>query len=259
MTFRTLCLLPLVLLTRAPAKAQLRPVEVPLRADHQLARRLAEHRCRGCDCLEGQCFTPVCDCTLPVTQEWAEGMLAAIIRVLSPVLNGFDGHEVALRVRVVDPETLGTFGGAEAQAVYQLGSIRISNRLSRHDAVAVLAHEFGHAWHEAHNPAFARAGATQVEGFAEWVAYQALRRFGDQVGSESIKTNVDPIYGDGFRFYLRAEREQGIAKVLAIAATWVDLDGTRISDEERIARPAPLHVSRTAVAAPTTENEPIFR
>lgn len=161
-------------------------------------------------------------------------MLASTIRVLSPVLNGFDGHELALRIRVVDPATLGIGGGEEAQGIYDAGGIRISARLTRREAGAVIAHEFGHAWHDAHNPLSAKARQSQVEGFAEWVAYQALRRFGDQVGAEAITTNVDPIYGGGFRFYRQLEKEQGPEAVLTVASTWLDLQGTRVPEDATI-------------------------
>lgn len=211
-----------LLLALLASLAWARPVEILLRPPH------AAHLCPGCECDRYECFTPCCDCTLALTQPWAEVMLQRIQAVL---VKGF-GERMAvpgqLRVQLVNPALLTRYGGDGVQGVYNEGTISISQLLSRREAVAVLAHEYGHAWQFAHHPQVDDVDDALREGFAEWVALQALKRFGYGSGGDILRANRDPVYGGGLRWFLQVEKQFGVEVVFEQAVTWLDTRGRRL-------------------------------
>lgn len=133
-----------------------------------------------------------------------------------------------LRVRLVDPQRL-LADGDGVQGLYEDGLISISSQLSRREAVAVLAHEYGHAWQFSNHPRVDDVDNSLREGFAEWVALQALLCFGDGSGGDVLRSNRDPVYGGGLRWFLQVEKNFGVEAVFTQATTWLDTRGERIS------------------------------
>lgn len=211
-----------VLLVLLCAAAWAQPVEILLRPPH------AAHLCPGCECERYECFTPCCDCTLPTTGPWSEVMLERVRMVL---VKGF-GERLnvpqKLRVKLVNPALLTRYGGDGVQGVYNDGEILVSQLLSRRQAVAVLAHEYGHAWQFANHPQVDDVDDALREGFAEWVALQALKRFGYGSGGDILRSNRDPIYGGGLRWFLQVEQNFGLDVVFEQAVTWIDTRGKRL-------------------------------
>lgn len=197
-----------------------RPIEIQLRPPK------APNTCPGCDCGQYECFTPCCDCTLPVHGPWCEVMLERIIERLVGALGERMRIPTRLTVRVLEPARL--LQGDGVQGLYEEGRISISSALSRRQAVAVLAHEYGHAWHEANHPAFDRVDNSLREGFAEWVALQVLKRYGEGSGGDLLRSNRDPVYGGGLRWFLQVESHFGREAVFEQARTWMDPNGTRL-------------------------------
>jgi hypothetical protein len=138
-----------------------------------------------------------------------------------------------LRVRLVNPALLTKYGGDGVQGVYNDGEILVSELLSRREAVAVLAHEYGHAWQFAHHPQVDDVDDALREGFAEWVALQALKRFGYGSGGDILRSNRDPIYGGGLRWFLQVEKSFGVDVVFEQAVTWIDTRGKRLPPARR--------------------------
>ncbi len=75
----------------------------------------------------------------------------------------------------------------------------------------VAAHEWAHAWQMENAPLL--YDATLREGFAEWVAYTALRARGEQEAAERMLARED-IYGDGLRQLIRLEEQWGAPGVI---------------------------------------------
>ena len=222
--------LALFLLLTGAAFAQDVPVEVPVVAPYASAppppKKKRIETCPGCDCAWADCFTPMCDCRLPVNPEWGQAMLAREREVLELAYPDRLQVRRAIKVKVVDP----TFRGKweHVQGYYGEGVIQLSSILSRRDAAAVLAHEYGHAWQAENHPGWETAESVLVEGFAEWVAYQVMKRLGDYAATDKIKRNVDPVYGRGVRWYLGVEAEKGVGLVWEMATSWMDMRGTRL-------------------------------
>lgn len=133
-----------------------------------------------------------------------------------------------LVVRLVDPAHLLQHGGDGVQGVYADGVITLNRYLSRREAVATLAHEYGHAWQAAFHPGYDEVDGTLREGFAEWVALQALRQFGEGSGGDLLRSNRDPVYGGGLRWFLQVEKNFGREVVFTQATTWLDVRGRRL-------------------------------
>ncbi len=134
-----------------------------------------------------------------------------------------------LVVRLVDPARLLQHGGDGVQGVYADGVITLSRTLTRREAVATLAHEYGHAWQAANHPGYDEVDGTLREGFAEWVALQALRQFGEGSGGDVLRRNRDPVYGGGLRWFLQVEKHFGREVVFTQATTWLDVRGRRLT------------------------------
>lgn len=232
----------LLVLLALTGLAGAQPVEILLRPPHP------DHLCPGCECERYDCFTPCCDCTLAPTEPWAQVMLQ---RIQALLVKGFGPRmqlSGPLRVRLVNPALLTKYGGDGVQGVYNDGVITISQLLTRREAVAVLAHEYGHAWQFANHPRVDDVDDALREGFAEWVALQALKRFGYGSGGEILRANRDPVYGGGLRWFLQVEQNFGVETVFEEAVTWLDTRGTRIS--------APALRKTEPIAVPAEEKTP---
>ncbi len=193
-----------------------------------LTALVAAKNCTGCDCPADDCFTPCCDCTLPVTRAWCEGTLSRVRLRLAGALGERMQVKRPLRLRVVGPEQLLRYGGDGVQGVYDDGQISVCSVLTRRQAVAVLAHEYGHAWQDENHPGYDKVDNSLREGFAEWVALQALKRFGFGSGGEILRSNRDPVYGGGLRWFLQVESNFGREAVFEQATTWLDVNGSRL-------------------------------
>lgn len=68
--------------------------------------------------------------------------------------------------------------------------------LPRAQLVQIIAHEIGHAWQMENNPVLEDPVA--VEGFAEWIAYQALLACGETSLAQNMLVRED-LYGEGLR------------------------------------------------------------
>jgi hypothetical protein len=84
----------------------------------------------------------------------------------------------------------------------------------------VVAHELGHAWlaQFASRP----ADPAVEEGVCELIAYAWLKRSGAPYAEElrdEIRTNPDPVYGNGFRTVHTAVQRHGLATVLESMST----------------------------------------
>lgn len=227
-----------------------------------------EDLCPGCDCPRDFCYTPNCDCRLPVTQAWANEMehqLQARLEQAFPVHRKQESTpppadtevvvaesepaaetpppmpKVAaptsnfllkrpITVLVIDPQNLVHFGSDQVMGYYGNGRLSISSELSRRDAVTVIAHEMGHAWQAENNPQYAHVDGFLAEGFAEWVAYQALKCYGDGASAYKIRSSQDALYGGGLRYFLNLENQGGSALVFETAKTWLDGKGTRVGN-----------------------------
>ena len=77
--------------------------------------------------------------------------------------------------------------------------------------IQTVAHEWGHAWHRENCPLL--NDPTTCEGFAEWVAYKALRELGAAKQAAAM-TKRDGLYGEGLRKMLALERQRQFAGVL---------------------------------------------
>jgi hypothetical protein len=134
-----------------------------------------------------------------------------------------------LRVKLVDPTKMVGYGAGEGvQGVYADGLITLSSTLDRRQAIVVLAHEYGHAWQSTFHPGYEEVDGALREGWAEWVALQALRRFGEGTGGDALRSNRDPVYGGGLRWFLQVEKNFGREAVFQQATTWLDTNGARI-------------------------------
>lgn len=179
--------------------------------------------CPGCDCPADDCYTPECGCTQATTDAWCAVMLKRVQGNLHRTLGAAIDVKQPLRVLLTDPSALG--GDGVAGEYQEPGRILLSRSLDRAEAVATLAHEVGHAWQAEHHPQVTQVDLTLREGFAEWVALQALRPWGE--GGEALRSNQDPAYGGGLRWFLQVEREYGRPAVFQGASTWLDVQGAR--------------------------------
>ncbi|MFC1878907.1 LIM domain-containing protein [Chloroflexota bacterium] len=89
--------------------------------------------------------------------------------------------------------------------------IYVQTGLPRMLFLQVAAHEFAHAWQGENCPLLREL--LVHEGFAEWVAYRVLGRYGYTHGQARMKARQD-IYGQGLRWALEIETKQGPAGLL---------------------------------------------
>lgn len=89
--------------------------------------------------------------------------------------------------------------------------IYIQTGLPRLLFLQVAAHEFAHAWQGENCPLL--RNVLVHEGFAEWVAYRVLGKYGYKRGQDNMLAR-DDIYGRGLKWTLNLETEQGTAGVI---------------------------------------------
>ena len=224
-------------------------------------------RCPGCDCPKKFCFTPNCDCRMPLSAEWSQEMVRQLLDRLSTSFNRpldavflpvppstsptpppendteeeeeeapaapsppppLFGLRAVPKVMVVAPPNLARFGSDQVLGYYGNGRIYLSSELSRRVAICVLGHEIGHAWQAENHPRWQKVEPFLAEGFAEWMAYRSLRCYGDGASAYRIRSGQDMVYGAGLRYFLELERQGGAPLVFEVARTWLDLKGNRV-------------------------------
>ena len=89
--------------------------------------------------------------------------------------------------------------------------IYIQTGLPRKLFLQVAAHEYAHAWQGENCPIL--HDRLLYEGFAEWVAYHVIGRFGYPDSQRMMKTRED-IYGEGLKWALQVEAAQGVGSVI---------------------------------------------
>ena len=149
--------------------------------------------CKGCDCPEVECFSPNCGCTLSLTQNWVNGALLRIRRRLSSQVDSRLALDLDILVQLRDPQPLEAVAGKDTLGLYRPGVLEVNRGLRRSEAMAVLAHEFGHAWQQHHCPRFDELSLSKREGFAEWISLRALDTYGKDSGQRWLLSNRDPM------------------------------------------------------------------
>lgn len=220
---RGLCLLALLAWLLAPsAWAQPAPVEIILilppedalieqavRPEWQAPPLL----CRLCgeDRTDGSC-----GCQRPLTQQLAEELHHRMPELLEKAFAGKLSLARPVRVKVVDGQTLSRRAGRPAQGLYEDGVIYLSADLRRREGLAVLAHEYGHAWQYQNRDDIDRVDGLLFEGFAEWVSFHVLAEVGDEQGVDDVMRDVSE-YGRGARWFLAVEKKSGLDTALQCA------------------------------------------
>jgi hypothetical protein len=90
--------------------------------------------------------------------------------------------------------------------------------------VAVLAHEYTHAWQADRFPQ--NTSQLWVEGLAEWVAYETLLHYGYDKQASLIARQQD-VYGQGLRKVQAVEQKYGKSQVIAKVMEMVGAKGKR--------------------------------
>jgi len=156
----------------------------------------------------------------------AEIQLHYLNRLMTAEFQAYMSESPALSVRL-EPAHKMVLQGEAAQGYFDNGEIVINDTLRRDQALMVLAHELGHAWHFASQPDPDAISEFLAEGFAEWVSFHLMKRAGLTEFCYRLKTNPDPVYGEGCRWYLNIEREFGEKAVIDIMTTWIHEDGKK--------------------------------
>lgn len=102
--------------------------------------------------------------------------------------------------------------------------VYVESMLTYSLCLAVLAHEYTHAWQADRFPS--DTGLLWVEGLAEWVAYQTLTHYGYTKQAAMITRQQD-IYGQGFRKVQALEAKYGKSQVIAKVMEMVGARGKR--------------------------------
>lgn len=151
-----------------------------------------------------------------MTQELAEQLLLRVDELVEKAFAGRLSLLRPVRVRVVPAERLLRLAGRPAQGLYEEGVLYLSGELRRREGLAVLAHEYGHAWQYQHRQDIDRVEGLLFEGFAEWVSFRVLAEINDQQGLEAVMRDSTD-YGRGARWYLALEKKSGLNKALESA------------------------------------------
>lgn len=212
----------LVCLLQGQAIAQESPVEIPLVPPppelYVIQPAGPEWRAPSLPC--GLCqedkSAGLCGCHRPLTQELAEELYELVDGLVRRAFDGKVKLLHAVRVRVSAPDSLRQLAGRSVQGLYEEGVIYLSSDLRRREAVAVLAHEYGHAWQYQHRQDIDRVEALLFEGFAEWVSYRVLTLAGDYRGTDAVLRDPSD-YGRGARWYLAQEKKAGLDSALECA------------------------------------------
>lgn len=179
-----------------------------------------------CDCSPN--LRHLCRCGVLIEQQIAEVQLDYLNRLLRAEFRPYLQESPVISVRLA-PANKMILAGEAAQGYFDNGEIVLNDTLKRDQALMVLAHELGHAWHFSEQPDPDAVSDFMAEGFAEWVSYHLMRRANLTEYCSRIKENPDPLYGVAFRWYLEIEREFGVAPVIEIMRTWLDRDGKRLN------------------------------
>lgn len=94
------------------------------------------------------------------------------------------------------------------------GRLVVLEGLPRCRLIETIAHELAHAWQRENSPP--DQDLRLKEGFAQWVAAQALRKYRCTQALAVLEARPD-FYGQGYRELKRLEREQGRNAVLKAA------------------------------------------
>lgn len=180
-----------------------------------------------CDC--PPTMVHLCRCNVLIDARVAELQLGYLNRLLLAEFAEFLESSPVASVRLGRPEEM-LFQGEAAQGYFDTdGSLIVLNAgLRRDEALMVLAHELGHAWHFSSRPDVDEIEDFLAEGFAEWVSYHLTRRAGLTEFSYRIKTNRDPLYGRGFQWFFELEERYGVGAVISVMLNWVDRSGRRL-------------------------------
>ena len=181
-----------------------------------------------CDCQPT--LRHLCRCGVLIEQDVAEIQLAYLNRLMLAEFRDFLSESPVTTIRLAPAHKM-VLKGESAQGYYDSDEqeMVINDSLRRDEALMVMAHELGHAWHFKIQPNPDAISDFLAEGFAEWVAYHLIKRTGLVELCSKIKTNPDPLYGDGFRWYFQVEQNFGPEAVINIMRTWTDLEGGRVS------------------------------
>lgn len=177
-----------------------------------------------CDCEPS--LRHLCRCGVLIEQDVAEIQLAYLNRLLLAEFRGKIEESPISTVRLA-PAYKMVLQGEAAQAYFDNGEIVVNDTLKRDQALMVLAHELGHAWHFSTQPDPDAISDFLAEGFAEWVSFHLMRRAGLTEFCYQLRNNPDPLYGKACRWYLKLEKEYGEQAVLDIMTFWLDEEGKK--------------------------------
>lgn len=175
----------------------------------------------------------LCRCGVLIDDRVADMQLHYLQRLLKAEFSEFLVAEPQVVVRVGKPGEV-QLHGEPAQGLMDTSplscgeyAIVVSPILRREQALLVIAHELGHAWQFSVRSDAANVEPQLLEGFAEWVAFHLVRRAGLTELSSEIRQGRDPVYGVGFRWFFRVEKEHGVGAVVSIMLNWLDRAGHR--------------------------------
>jgi hypothetical protein len=151
-----------------------------------------------------------------MTQELAEQLQQSVAGLVDKAFAGKLSLLRPVRVRMVTADHLLRLAGRPAQGLYEEGVIYLSADLRRREGLAVLAHEYGHAWQYQHRQDIDRVEGLLFEGFAEWVSFHVLAQIDDSAGLEAVMRDPSD-YGRGARWYLALEKKSGMSAALESA------------------------------------------
>lgn len=183
-----------------------------------------------CDCPDA--MRHLCRCGVLIEQDVAEIQLSYLNRLLRAEFADYLEESPVASVRLVSPRGM-LLQGEAAQGFFENGEIVLNSGLRRDQALMVLAHELGHAWHFSERTDADDISDFMVEGFAEWVSFHLCRRAGLTEFSYSLRNNRDPLYGEACRWYLDLEKKHGRGAVVKVMRSWLNEDGKPRLDTTR--------------------------
>lgn len=173
-----------------------------------------------CDCRPA--LRHLCRCGVTIDQEIADLQLAYLNRLFEMEFKEFlDGPLAVTSIRLVPAHSM-VLEGEAVQGYYENNAIVLNSELLRDQALMVIAHELGHAWHFASLEQPDEVSDFLAEGFAEWVSYHLMRRAGMTEYCSRLLENPDPLYGNGLRWFRKIEHDFGTEAVIDIMRNWLD-------------------------------------
>lgn len=172
---------------------------------------------------DGRVICAVCKKTSVKTEAQARKILDKVLAYLKQNFNM--KIRKTTKLHLVDSKTLikirkkhsKDFGGKDRRALgYFLRKgdsfeVYIENMLPYSLCLAVLAHEYAHAWQADHFPP--KASILYIEGFAEWISYRTLLHYKYKKEAFKISKQKD-IYGQGFKKIYALETKYGVQNVI---------------------------------------------